>query len=129
MKTEKLLFVCHGGSVGNQPAGILIDGHCLPIAFSHDSWVEGDRGEMKAEDGLMALWESTIDVEDFFETLGIGNPEGGGLWIYEVSYDEATIDADDEDMPWLEGGSLRRPTVEELEPLARGEAPWGGVVL
>jgi len=29
----------------------------------------------------------------------------------------------------LAGGELRRPTAEELAPLAEGKAPWGGKVL
>jgi hypothetical protein len=87
-----------------------------------------------AEDGFYSFWEATADVEDFFGALGINhirqvseeNPSG--LWVYEVSYDDPD-DTNMDDTEWLCGGSLRRPTVEELEPLTRGEAPWGGVVL
>lgn len=138
MINEKLLLVLHRGSVGAQPAGIFMNNHCLPLAVSHPSWrKDGDVGPV-SEDGLHALWEATTDPEQFFEAIG---QRGGlqtfddddppnGLWVYEVSYhmDEVT-DEDDGEWEWLCGGEFRRPTPDELAPLARGQAPWGGKVL
>jgi len=141
---EKLLFAVHLGLVGDRPAGIIMQNHCLPIAFSHASW-EGDDGRVHAEAGFAACWEATADVEEFFAYLGLSSIENGllrpgskdvrpnGMHVYEVEYDEEGVsdDEDDEEFWWvhLSGGTLRRPTAEELEPLTRGQAPWGGMVL
>lgn len=129
---EKLLFAVHRGTVGARPAGVTIAEHCLPIACSHSSWEK--QGSAWAEAGVYALWESLTDTEEFFGILGItaieaykcDNPQG--LYVYEVEYNPDDFVADEE---WghLQGGTLRRPTLEELEPLMRDEAPWGGVVL
>lgn len=144
MVTEKLLFAVHEGSVGHNRVGIIMTGHCLPIACSHGSW--DGCGGAHVESGIYACWEFLTDVEQFFTiALGLGDGiESGygssdkpnGLYVYEVDYDpddSAFMIHDDsatDDMwPWLKGGTLRRPTAEELEPLTRGKAPWGGVVL
>jgi hypothetical protein len=126
MITEKLLFAVHRGTVAGEPAGIIMEGHCLPLACSHSSW-EGT-GAPVAEDGIYALWEATGDVEEFFGELGITHirqindfMEPNGLLVYEVSYDA--------EMPLLRYGDVRRPTPDELAPLSHGGAPWGGVVL
>lgn len=154
---EKLLFVCHMGQVSGRAAGIIMEGHTLPIACSHSSWAGKDGSLPVAESGIQACWESTTDVEAFFgeEGLNLGGgikappptakppparthprrPRGfhgwrpSGLYVYEVEYDEGAIDDDSEWWEHLQGGTLRRPTVEELEPLTRSQAPWGGVVL
>jgi len=148
MITEKLLFAVHEGTVGHNRAGIIMQDHCLPLACSHRSYP--GHGGAASEAGIYACWEATGDVEEFFSALGIGPgiengpgeanryiPPPNGLYVYTVEYDP---DADEwqeimmsdnraDEWPWLEGGTLRRPTAEELEPLTRGEAPWGGVVL
>ena len=146
MTDEKLLFAVHVGSVGSRLAGIIMQNHCLPIACSHPSWRKNGKDGPTSEAGLHALWEATADVEQFFggfgQTGGIGEKyyyrytmtdEGpGGLWVYEVSYHDhevTDIRWSDGEWSWLCGGELRRPTVEEMEPLTRGEAPWAGVTL
>jgi hypothetical protein len=143
MITEKLLFAVHEGSVGNRRAGIIMSEHCLPIACSHGSWKGKDGDLPHAEAGICACWESLTNAEEFFAALGFGSGiEAGygsgerpnGLYVYEVEYDDEGEmpdyeDLGDDEWPWLEGGTLRRPTVDELEPLTRGEAPWKGVVL
>lgn len=144
---EKLLFAVHEGSVGSRRAGIIMQDHCLPIACSHGSWASNDGDRPHVEAGICACWEAANDVEEFFAVLGIGpgieegpgeanrhRPTPNGLWVYTVEYDTGTELPDyeglgDDEWPWLAGGTLRRPTAEELEPLTRGQAPWGGVVL
>lgn len=139
MITEDLLFAVHSGSVSGHRAGIIMAGHCLPIACSHASW--SGAGTLWTEYGIKACWESCGDVEEFFEYLGLTPGISGGcaeedrdpqgLYVYTVSYDEqaaASIEADD-DWDHLRGGELRRPYDFELEPLTRGCAPWDGVVL
>jgi hypothetical protein len=139
---EKLLFAALGGSYKGQQAAIIMQDHCLPIACSHGSWAGQDGDRPHAEAGIYALWEATGDAEEFFEHLGIEGihdpspatkPNGWrpeGLYVYEVEYDEGVVDQDaDDDWSHLEGGHLRRPTLEELAPLTEGFAPWGGVVL
>ena len=134
--TEKLLFAVHRGTVGDRPAGITMDGYCLPIACSHVSWEKQD--SPVADQGIDSLWGSCSDTEEFFSLLGInhvrsfdslGNAlqEPQGLWVYEVTYDDADTE-DTLETPWLEGGELRRPTPEEILPLTEGKAPWGGMV-
>jgi len=138
MIDEKLLLVLHRGSVGSRPAGIYMNHHCLPIAVSHPSWrPEDGEGSQTAEAGFHALWEATTDPEQFFEAIGQrgglqtfdGEPPNG-LWVYEVEYhpDEVT-DEDDGEWEWLCGGTFRRPTPDELAPLAFGNAPWNGKVM
>jgi hypothetical protein len=142
MITEKLLFVVHKGSVGSHLAGIIMAGHCLPIACSHSTW-EG-HGCPTSASGFYALWDSLTDVEEFFlEKIGFGDciepgmdrglgdtdREPNGMYVYEVEYDETAVDDDDESWEWLQGGMLRRPLIAELEPLAYGKSPWDGVVL
>jgi hypothetical protein len=134
---EKLLFAAHGGIIGDERGAIIMDDHCLPIACSRKAY---DKKGGSLEGGIHSCWESCCDAEEFFEYLGIagitghgcsGVPPKGwkpeGLWVYDVSYDESEIDFDE--LSHLRGGSLRRPTVEELRPLAVGLAPWDGVVL
>jgi len=135
-----MLFAAHGGQFGGTRAAIIMQDHCLPIACSH--WSYGAHRAVAAY-GLHACWKATGAAEEFFEHLGIegvrepsstvGLPDGWrpeGLYVYEVSYDESEVDpAADDDWEHLSGGTLRRPTVEELEPLTRGVAPWEGVVL
>lgn len=134
---ERLLFAVHTGLVNGRRAGIIMEGHSLPLACSHSS--------EDAPDGIMACWESTVDVEMFFhEGLGLSDgievPYGShpgnrpqGLYVYGVEYTEADVeegeDAPEDEWPWLHGGELRRPTMEKLEPLAWGRAPWSGRVL
>ena len=142
--TEKLLFAVHQGTYCGHQAGIIMENHCLPLACSHVSdqsqrW----KNAPVAEFGFQALWESVDDVEEFFD-LHLGFPGGylesafetgpSGLFVYEVEYstDQVVEDADPDDEDYwqhLRGGIERRPTPEELEPLTRGHAPWGGVVL
>lgn len=136
---ETLLLCAHMGQYAGHRAGIIMAGHCLPIACSHSSWA--GHGAPVAESGIYALWESTGDVEDFFECLGIhavgvgSHTRPSGLWVYQVAYLDPTadeVDEADEDgeaWVWLTRGRLRRPTVDEVRPLALGQAPWGGVVL
>jgi len=139
MIKEKLLFAALGGSYKGQQAAIIMQDHCLPIACSHKSY--GDNRAV-AEFGLHACWEAHCNAEEFFAHLGIESirdpspstkPNGWrpeGLYVYEVSYDESAVNPDaDDEWPHLEGGHLRRPTADELEPLTLGFAPWGGVVL
>lgn len=136
---EKLLFAALGGSYKGQQAAIIMQDHCLPIACSHKSY---GNNRAVAEFGLHACWEAHANCEEFFEHLGIEGirdpspttkPKGwrpNGLYVYEVEYDEGAVDQDaDDDWSHLEGGYLRRPTVEELKPLTEGFAPWEGVVL
>lgn len=135
---EKLLFVAHRGQVGGHPAGILISNHCLPVAVSHVS--EEGLGAPVAESGIMAAWESCTDVDEFFREIldmdGVLRVPGEtgylcGLWVYETEYDSEMVDDEDAygEWEWLQGGDVRRPTPEELEPLTRGGDPWGGRVL
>ena len=134
---EKLLFAAHGGTIGDEQGAVIMQDHCLPIACSHKTYDE-EGGDL--EGGIHSCWESSDDVEVFFDHLGIdGITRYGcpgipfkdckleGLWVYEASYDESEIDFN----YWshLKGGALRRPTVEELRPLTEGLAPWDGVVL
>jgi len=143
MITEKLLFAALGGSIGDKRAAIIMQDYCLPIACSHRSYDE--KGPV-VEFGIHACWEAHCNVEEFFVHLGIEGikaprnlaklPEGWrpeGLYVYEVSYEESEIlpggDYGNDDWSQLENGELRRPTLEELEPLTRGLAPWNGVVL
>jgi len=140
MVVEHLLFVAHEGSVGSQRAAIIMQGHCLPIAVSHDS--------ERSETGIAACWESEAgDVERFFDALGIENvcrgmgdtdPLVGGVFVYTTEYDpaldyEGDPAVEDEDRDgWihLRGGEIRRPSGVELLRLTQGEPPWeGGVVL
>ena len=129
MTKEKLLFVVHRGTVSGRPAGIIGYNHALPIACSHSS--------LEVESGIHALWEATTDVEEFFEWIGVSSIEAfddrnpSGLYVFEVEYDEDRVNVDDpDDWSQLSGGELRRPTAEELAPLAEGKAPWeGGKVL
>jgi hypothetical protein len=136
---EKLLFAALGGTYMGQQAAIIMQDHCLPIACSHKSY---GNNRAVAEFGLHACWEAHTNVEEFFEHLDIEGirdpspttkPNGWrpeGLYVYEVNYDESTVDQEaDDDWTHLVGGSLRRPTTEELEPLTQGFAPWGGHVL
>ena len=136
---EKLLFAALGGSYEGQQAAIIMQDSCLPIACSCKSY--GDNRAV-AEYGIHACWEAHTNVEEFFEHLGIEavqdpspatKPNGWrteGLYVYEVSYDESAVNPDaDDEWEHLEGGYLRRPTIEELEPLTQGFAPWNGVVL
>lgn len=136
--TERLLFVVHRGVISGRYGAIIGQNHCLPIACSHSSHVN-ERIAPKApiaEAGFHALWEFTMDVEEFFARLGMdgiehnGDPTVNGLYVLEVEYDENEIDMEDEE-GWghLYGGDLRRPTLAELEPLTQGRAPWGGVAL
>jgi len=141
MTTEKLLLVAHGGTYQRDRVAIFMSDHCLPIACSHPSWSrEGDTKEI-SEAGLFALWESTSDVEEYFQALGfecIRQPENmkkphkdwkpEGLYVYEVSYEEEDI-YDDESWEHLKNGNFRRPTIEELEPLTKGLPPWNGIVI
>jgi len=130
MITEKLLFAAHGGTNASKRAAIIMHDHCLPIACSYAN----------IGFGLFDCWNSITDVETFFELLGIiaifapdksdklpvgWEPEG--LYVYVVTYNERRFQGDG----WahLKGGTLRRPTIDELEPMTRGLAPWGGVVL
>lgn len=143
---EKLLFTCHIGTVGGRLAGLLIEGSCLPIACSH---TDDTRKDKSSEDGFASLWGGTMDVEEFFTAIGLasyGNsgifPGQGskerpsGLYVYEVTYSTTEVktenideDEDNADL-WnhLQGGELRRPTMDELEPLSRGMSPWDGSV-
>ena len=136
---EKLLFVAYGGTYKGKRAAIIMQDHCLPIACSHKSYDE--KGPL-FEFGLHACWEAHSEVEEFFEHLDIEGildrdptkkPSGWhpeGLYVYEVDYDEAEIETgEDDNWRHLQGGDLRRPTSEELEPLTRGLPPWDGVVL
>ncbi len=97
MIKEKLLFVVHGGTIGDRRAGIIMQDHCLPIACSHRSYP--GHGGAAAEAGICALWESMCEVEAFFAALGIGpgieagpgvggqyNPPNG-LYVYTIEYD------------------------------------------
>ena len=145
---EHLLFVAHEGSVGSQRAAIIMHNHCLPIAVSHSS--------EQRDDGIMACWESSCDVEEFFAAINIVNvcrgmddtdPLVSGLFVYAVQYvvpmhgptrpiDMSNEDRDEDDPEnddgWehLRGGEIRRPSGVELLRLAQGEPPWdGGVVL
>ena len=147
MITEKLLFAVHRGiSNSSRPIGLIMENHCLPIACSHGSW--SGCGSPYSEVGLYACWEYASGVEHFFQDLlGFGSGiEGGpgtdekpnGVYVYEVSYELSSVvkcddcgDDENESIWWehLQGGTLRRPTIEELEPLTRGQAPWGGVVI
>ena len=121
--TEKLLFAVHHGTFRGRPAGIIMGNHCLPVAVSHRSEV--------APNGIHALWDGITDCEEFFGVLRIECIEQtkgetpGGLFVYETEdYDDDAIDCEDEEWPWLGGGEFRRPTVEELEPLFRGQCQW-----
>jgi len=133
---EYLLFAVHGGTVSGRPCGLIGSDHALPIACSHHSWEENPDGVESTECGFYALWESCCDVETFFEHLFLSSIEGGpegekpnGLYVYSVLYDNEELD-DEDDEAWehLQGGELRRPTVEELNPLVHGLAPFDGVV-
>jgi len=132
---EKLLFAVHLGSVGSHNAGIIMSEHCLPIACSHSSW--DGHGVPHVADGFCALWEATGNVEEFFELLGFGpgiesgmgsKEKPNGLYVFEVTYETGEVQ-DNECWTHLQDGELRRPLMAELEPLTRGEAPWGGAVL
>lgn len=123
MKSEKLLFATrvgtgnHIGFPGGPDSGKIMNGYCIPIAVSRGS-------------GIESCWEELDDVQLLFDDLEIASTPGAGLWVYEV--DVETGDDEHEDDKWLHlcGGSLRRPTIEEVTRLAAGEAPWdGGVML
>jgi hypothetical protein len=153
---EKLLFAVHRGETAGHKAGIIMQDHCLPIACSHAEC--GERNAPVAEQGLAVCWYLYViaDCEQFFEAIGLTggiespdpkDTEPQGLYVYEVDYDDSLIEAykegwigenceDEQDAevppewtPHLAGGTLRRPTLDELEPLTRGQAPWGGIVL
>ena len=130
--TERMLLAVHAGYVGGWRMGIIMTNHLLPIACSHGF---EDEDIPLAEDGLLAVWESCADVEEYARFLdwgeGIQTPDDcpSGLLVYEVSYCPEAYDLDSEDSEWLQDGTFRRPTVDELVPLTRGEAPWGGKVL
>lgn len=131
--TEHLMFVVHLGSVGCgvRKAGIVGMNSSLPIACSHAS--HESRSKNVIEYGFYALWESVMDVEEFFEHLLFSSIVGGednpnGLYVYSVTYDSEEVCNDVVEWEYLQGGDLRRPTIEELECFARSEAPWGGVV-
>lgn len=137
---EKLLFAALSGYHMGQDAAVIMSDRCLPIACSHSA-VEGI-GIQISLSGFHACWESYADAVEFFNCLGIeairaGNedtkPAGWkpeGLYVYEVSYEEEDVDQDClEDWSHLMNGKLRRPTIDELEPLTRGLAPWDGLVL
>jgi hypothetical protein len=141
---ERLLFAALGGHYNGQRAAIIMQDHCLPIACSHKSYEKDPTVDSSpvAEYGFRACWQAYLNAEEFFEYLGIdaileGNPSTKptgwhpeGLYVYEVSYEEGLVAPDsDDDWSHLEGGTLRRPTAAELEPLTQGLAPWGGVVL
>jgi len=130
--TEQLLFAVHKGFVSSRPAGIIGSDHCLPIACSHHSWEDNPDKIPYAEYGFYALWESSLNVEAFFESIYLHNIEGGknpnGLYVYTVSYDPKEVVDDSENWEHLQGGDLRRPTQEELLPLTEDKAPWSGVV-
>jgi len=135
--TEKLLLVLHRGTVTSKPAGLFMNNHCLPVACSPPSWRRKGEEGSTSPDGLHALWESTCDVEDFFEKIGQtgglqtfdGEPPNG-LWVYEVNFDLSEVTDDcDEEWEWLCGGTFRRPTLSELEPLTVGKPPWNGILL
>lgn len=136
---EKLLFAAHGGHCCGRHAAIIMQDHCLPIACSRRSF---DEHGPAVEFGLHACWEATGNAEEFFEYLGIRAvyepsntdklPDGWrpeGLYVYEASYDDDIEPSEDDDWSHLQEGELRRPTIEELEPLTRGLAPWNGVML
>lgn len=135
MQTEKLLFAVHRGTVSGRPAGIVGQNHALPLACSHHSWKDNPQNIPYTEAGFFSLWEATGDVEEFFEHVGLSsiethrddNPQG--LYVYTVNYVPPGDDDDDESWDHLADGELRRPTIEELNPLVHGKAPWNGVVL
>jgi len=122
-RTEHLLFTSRAGEVGRKPAGLLVNDNCLPIAASVD-------GE-SSPNGLHAAVEACVDSEELFRSvLGLDHVAGPGLWVVTVRFDDDDIDlASESEWDHLAGGAVRRPTTEELEPLARGEAPWGGKLL
>jgi hypothetical protein len=124
MITDRVLFACHKGTVGNNQKGILFGGHSLLLAIAQAP-VEG----VYRDDTFLVLWESSLDIEEFFETIGLSHVEDAGLWVYSVTWDPDAIDFNDEDMPWLAGGTLRRPFDWEMSQYLRGEAPWGGRLL
>ncbi len=138
---ERLLFAIHADHFNREfesrLVGLLMRDTCLPIACSHEWRTSSDEATMVCEYGFHALWETTAEVALFFEGFGqtwsidcLGdNP--GGLWVYEVTYDEdRDVTNDDEGgWHWLCGGTFRRPTFEELEPMTSGRAPWGGITL
>lgn len=137
---EKLLFACQLGRIGDRLAGVIMDGTCLPIACSHASWAGKDGTLPYIESGIASAWEATGDIERLFgddvlglmpgiQVIGGTDAKPNGLYVYEVEYDESAIDEDSEVWEHLQGGTIRRPTTDELEPLTRGQAPWDGVVL
>ncbi|RLC88673.1 MAG: hypothetical protein DRJ03_02010 [Chloroflexi bacterium] len=137
--TEHLLFAVHKGTVSGRPCGLIGSEHSFPIACSHHSWEENPDGALATPCGFYALWEATSNVEEFFEHLFLSSIEGGdaheqgpnGLYVYTVTYDSGELYDDAEDETWehLQGGDLRRPMEEELNPLMYGKAPWNGKVI
>lgn len=130
--TEYFLFAVHKGTVSNRLVGIIGSDHSLPIACSHGSY-KGQSCDQVSECGFYALWESCLDVEEFFQHLYLksieGNPKESpnGLYVYKVTYDPKEYEFV-EGWEHLEGGELRRPTIEELNPLVHGLAPWSGFI-
>jgi len=123
---EKMLFVCHRGQCRGRTRGVIANNYCLPIAFSVPDYRHSEEMGEAAVTGLHACWQYHID-EDFFREIDLDHAPDSGLWVYEVEYSDHDA-KDDEHDPWywLAGGKLRRPTVEELAPLAEGKPPWPG---
>jgi hypothetical protein len=143
---ESVLFAAHGGHIGTRFGTICGPDSCLPIAFSRNSDAPG------GEHGLHNLWEEHCVPHEFFGDdpySGIGLPHfrcprAGGIYVYDVEWilgDDGwpTVDVcatgvcgfEDDDDPTLHlrGGSVRRPTPNELKAIGLGTCPWEGGVL
>jgi hypothetical protein len=135
MITSKLLFAVHtaseshGGEIGHLSGGV------WALAMS-------DTAEASSYEDLPGFWalhEAVIDPEEFSMcAFGGGDLSGppndaswGGLWVYEVKYEDPGETTDDQVLEdpefWshLWGGAFRRPTPAELSQVCGNSAgPW-----
>lgn len=102
--TEKILIAVVGGTAGSEPAGMIEDGYCVPLAAT-----EGAREiiEAEGEDALGSLLDG----------LDVPAPPMGGLWVLEMEIEEASNGPCLLDEP-----TWRHPTATEMAGLLRRQA-------
>lgn len=98
---SELIFAVHGGTYGSKPAGIIMSDHCLPIAVRESS----DNGD----DGFFGLWQSTCNIEEFFEILNIDHCPQAGLYYLRAEFTDEDVDSDDDRWNHLVFGKVGVP--------------------